>query len=164
MQKYIVIGETRIQAEQFIRQNKLNPTRVRINPDPHFLQGIREVTVFLLAGWNKRPEAKRLNEMILITHEDVNCIEIYDDHEIAGYETFHPRAMKLIRKKKPFLVVAHDEPYFMHVYGIIRTHEMMSGRWNGEDEKQYLDWVAKSRSKPFFCGIDWGKPEITENG
>lgn len=52
-------------------------------------------------------------------------------------EKFHPRAMKLIRKKKDFLVVAWDESYFKQVYDLIRNSEMEKGRWTLEDESKY---------------------------
>lgn len=50
---------------------------------------------------------------------------------------FHPRAMKLIGKRKAFVVVAVDEPYFIDVYQTIRANELKSGRWTDEDERQY---------------------------
>jgi hypothetical protein len=54
-------------------------------------------------------------------------------------EEFHPRAMKLIRKKKNFLVVAYDEPYFKEVYDMIRRNEMENHRWTTDDELNYLN-------------------------
>jgi hypothetical protein len=50
---------------------------------------------------------------------------------------FHPRAAKLMKKKKPFIVVAHDEPYFIDVYAKIRLHELARTRWTNEDEEAY---------------------------
>lgn len=57
--------------------------------------------------------------------------------EIANFEAFHPRAVKLMRKRKNFLVVAEDEPYFMQVYRLIRKNEKANGTWSGEDERIY---------------------------
>ena len=39
------------------------------------------------------------------------------------------RAGKLLLKKKPFIVVADDEPYYMDVYKMIRKHESTKGTW-----------------------------------
>jgi len=47
---------------------------------------------------------------------------------------FHPRAFKLISKKKPFIVVAIDEPYFRTVYELIRATEINKGTWTDQDE------------------------------
>jgi hypothetical protein len=52
---------------------------------------------------------------------------------------FHPRATKLMGKRKPFLVVACDEPYFRQVYDLIRDHEMQKGTWTHEDQWHYDD-------------------------
>lgn len=52
---------------------------------------------------------------------------------------FHPRAAKLMRKRKPFVVVAIDEPYFRDVYDLIRDHEMLKGTWEIQDQNEYLD-------------------------
>lgn len=52
---------------------------------------------------------------------------------------FHPRAAKLMRKRKNFVVVAEDELYYMSAYENIRFHELQRGRWNDEDERHYQD-------------------------
>lgn len=52
---------------------------------------------------------------------------------------FHPRAWKLMEKKKNFVVVAEDEPYYMEVYTIIRTNETAKGRWTAFDEQLYQE-------------------------
>lgn len=52
---------------------------------------------------------------------------------------FHPRAAKLMRKRKNFLAVAIDEPYFSDVYGMIRENEKQKGTWTGEDEQLWRD-------------------------
>lgn len=57
--------------------------------------------------------------------------------EIADFEAFHPRAVKLMRKRKNFVVVAEDEPYFMQVYRLIRKNERAKGAWSDEDERIY---------------------------
>lgn len=44
--------------------------------------------------------------------------------EIASFEAFHPRAVKLLRKQKNFIVIAEDEPYFAEAYSLIRKNEM----------------------------------------
>lgn len=57
--------------------------------------------------------------------------------ELARLREFHPRAAKLMDKRKNFVVVADDETYFIGVYQTIRAHEQEKGRWTNEDEKQY---------------------------
>lgn len=61
----------------------------------------------------------------------------FAEKEINGFEDFHPRAVKLLRKRKNFLVIADDEPYFTLVYSLIRSSERLAGRWTDEDEKRY---------------------------
>jgi hypothetical protein len=57
------------------------------------------------------------------------------------------RAGKLLLKGKPFIVVAIDEPYYAHVYRLIRKHETHKGTWTEEDEVEYRvrtsEWVQK---------------------
>ena len=62
------------------------------------------------------------------------------------------RAGKLLQKGKYFLCVANDEPYFSHVYDLIRTHEMrVTKRWSDEDEAIYQremrnwDWPKQAQ-------------------
>lgn len=50
---------------------------------------------------------------------------------------FHPRAFKLLRKKKNFIVIADDEPYFIKAYDMIRKHEQEKGTWTAEDERLF---------------------------
>jgi len=62
------------------------------------------------------------------------------DDELEYYREagrFHPRALKLMRKRKNFVVVAVDEPYFGAVYWMIRGHEMAKGTWTPDDEKVF---------------------------
>jgi len=60
-------------------------------------------------------------------------------NEITEFEKFHPRAVKLLRKRKQFIVVACDEPYFMEAYSLIRSHETTKGSWSDVDERVYRD-------------------------
>ena len=55
--------------------------------------------------------------------------------EIADFEAFHPRAVKLLRKQKNFIAIAEDKPYFMEAYRMIRSHEIMKRTWTEEDER-----------------------------
>jgi hypothetical protein len=54
---------------------------------------------------------------------------------------FHPRALKLMRKRKNFLVVAEDESYFLYVYNIIRDSEKQKNTWTKEDEAKYRNAI-----------------------
>ena len=58
-------------------------------------------------------------------------------YEISENAAFHPRANKLIRKRKAFLVVAIDEPYYTQVYNIIRIEESRKGTWTVDDQRRY---------------------------
>src|SRR3972149_5534150 len=58
-------------------------------------------------------------------------------------ETLDKRAGELLRKNKFFLVVAHDEPYFMNVYAKIRRREIDIERWSDEDEELYNEWYNR---------------------
>jgi len=84
-------------------------------------------------------EAIALNKVVIAEalraqENRINFLET----EIKSFDSFHPRAMKLMRKRKNFLVIAEDEPYFLDVYREIRKHEQKSGRWTEEDEIYYL--------------------------
>lgn len=61
---------------------------------------------------------------------------------LQAEKDFHPRAMKLISKRKSFLVVANDEPYYRQVYDLIRDHEMLAGTWTTSDQWHYEDALA----------------------
>lgn len=63
--------------------------------------------------------------------------------ELESTTNFHPRAWKLMEKKKNFVVVAEDEPYYLEVYTIIRTHESARGRWTSFDEQLYQKDLRK---------------------
>jgi len=54
------------------------------------------------------------------------------------------RAGKLLRKHKPFIVVACDELYYPAVYDLIRRHERQSGRWTEGDEEIFLEAMASA--------------------
>ena len=61
----------------------------------------------------------------------------------SGLESFHPRAMKLMRKKKKFIVIADDEPYFLKAYQMIRNNEQREGTWTEEDERIFQSTMPK---------------------
>jgi hypothetical protein len=73
--------------------------------------------------------------------------------QLEEFGKFHPRALKLLTKMKEFLVVAHDEPYYWDVYGMIRKSEMGRNTWTEEDESRYREkWVEEAAN----CLIDRG--------
>lgn len=74
-----------------------------------------------------------MNELNMTNHEKI----LYD------MEQFHPRAMKLLRKQKNFIVIADDEPYFREAYAMIRDNEIKIGRWSAEDEQAYQNALKK---------------------
>lgn len=61
-----------------------------------------------------------------------NALREYDEN----FE-FHPRAAKLMIKRKQFIVIANDEPYYLVAYLMIRENEKARGTWNDEDERVY---------------------------
>jgi hypothetical protein len=95
---------------------------------PMLKRGIRPVEVTLRWYWGGKTPAQKATEL---------------ETELDAAKAFHPRAMKLIGKKKPFLVVAIDEPYFVQVYGMIRAHEIQIGRWTDEDERRLQELVGE---------------------
>jgi hypothetical protein len=66
---------------------------------------------------------------------------------IEAAADFHPRATKLMLKKKNFIVIAEDEPYFSKAYAMIRVCEMAKGTWTEEDERLYRDALAAALQK-----------------
>lgn len=98
-------------------------------------------------AWQTRPREDALTDENRELKERVGSMEValsdalHTDLKLrtrlAEYEAFHPRAMKLIRKHKNFVVVAEDEPYFLKVYSLIRSHEKEINRWTTEDENRY---------------------------
>ena len=48
-----------------------------------------------------------------------------------------------MKKKKNFLVVAEDEPYFEAVYCVIRSSETLKGTWTEEDERIYKSMMGR---------------------
>ncbi len=80
--------------------------------------------------------------------------------EIAEFEKFHPRAVKLLRKQKNFIVIAEDEPYFTKVYRLIRKSEMAKGTWSEEDECIYrasCDCGRTDGKHDLFCAAEIAK-------
>ncbi len=63
--------------------------------------------------------------------------------EFVKAEMLYPRAMKLMRKRKGFIVIADDEPYFHRAYDLIRTNEKKKGTWTDEDERIFTEWIPK---------------------
>jgi len=66
--------------------------------------------------------------------------------EARVWEKFHPRAIKLLRKRRNFVVVASDEDYFMQVYDIIRDEQKAADIWTAKDEKYYQQAVKEFES------------------
>lgn len=74
---------------------------------------------------------------------------IATQREFAEAAARHPRAWKLMQKGKPFIVIAHDEPYFAQVYATIRQHETDAGRWGADDEVAYQKAIAEPDARQF---------------
>ena len=73
---------------------------------------------------------------------------LWDGDEMTEKELreLYPRAFKLMDKKKYFILVACDEPYFMEVYSLIRDNEIKKERWDAEDEKVYQEFCEIGRA------------------
>jgi hypothetical protein len=94
----------------------------------------------------KQEEINRLANTALEQLETISKIEREKYHlasELAQAKEFHPRAMKLISKKKNFVVVAEDEPYYIQVYAMIRQNEHENWKWSIEDEELFQDAKIK---------------------
>lgn len=87
-------------------------------------------------AWNARPIEDALRDALRQAEAERD-----EALKVLG---FHPRAAKLMRKKKNFVVIAEDEPYFIDAYRTIRANEQKAGRWTNEDEKQYQIALANS--------------------
>jgi hypothetical protein len=71
-------------------------------------------------------------------------LEIWQKRPLEDKLTeINPRAMKLLRAKKPLLVVSETESYYLVVYNMIRNNEKMAGTWTEEDESRYQAAVEK---------------------
>lgn len=58
--------------------------------------------------------------------------------ESYEFEKFHPRAVKLLRKRKTFIVIAVDEPYFIKAFDMIRQYEKRKGTWTKDDDFAFM--------------------------
>lgn len=83
--------------------------------------------------WRKLTSKERrdLNKIARDLRE-ADCKELYELKSLLMC-----RAGKLLKKNKPFIVVARDEPYFLNVYKMIRTHEKSKGTWKKECEEDF---------------------------
>ena len=116
--------------------------------------------VFKASEWFQILQAKvYTDDMVLrlIAQRDRTKRSLYDLWKTLR---FHPRAEKLMRKQKDFLVVAIDEPYFPAVYQMIRRAEKESGRWTAEDELIYIKLLSKHE---LAMKIDRGEGEGDPN-
>ena len=150
MERIFVIGANERHATEWAMKNHLDRRNINIITNAYQLRGVSDRLVIFLAGWERNPEAVIAKHKIdtILNQYGVRYILLADDSELARYEAFHPRAMKLIKKGKPFIVVAEDEHYFLEVYKMIRTHEKLIDRWTEHDEVEFQDAVAlKDASK-----------------
>ena len=60
------------------------------------------------------------------------------NNHIAMIKSLYPLAYKLIAKKKSFIVVAIDEPYYKDVYEMIRDEEIKQDDWSDQDEEIFI--------------------------
>lgn len=87
-------------------------------------------------------DKKKIWEVALLTLEGSNAVIdklTIKAEELQDATNFHPRAMKLISKRKNFVVVAEDEPYFWEVYAKIRAYETRKETWSADDERNFQD-------------------------
>lgn len=67
---------------------------------------------------------------------------------LSALDALDCRAGKLLVEKKPFIVVANDEPYFLRVYSMVRETEREKGTWTPECEDAYqLEWTERLRKQ-----------------
>lgn len=59
----------------------------------------------------------------------------------------YPRAAKLMREGKNFIVIAEHEPYFIRAYGMIRDQEKKQGTWTDDDERIYQEFYVRMLTK-----------------
>lgn len=63
--------------------------------------------------------------------------------EVTRTIAFHPRAWKLMGKRKNFVVVAEDETYFESVYRTIRVREISRRNWSEADQQAFEASMAR---------------------
>jgi hypothetical protein len=78
-----------------------------------------------------------VNGLLIMALDEIKRLSPFEE-KMKEMEEFHPRAMKLIKKKKNFIVIAKDEPYYFRVYSMIRNAENSKGTWSQEDEIHYI--------------------------
>ena len=71
---------------------------------------------------------------------------------------FNARAAKLSSKRKHFIVIAFDEPYFNVAYGLIRNQEKADCRWTEEDEAEMTQWLDEWQKIHGVCSKCQGDP------
>lgn len=64
---------------------------------------------------------------------------------------FHPRASKLMRMRKPFIVISVTEPYFEEAFDLIRHQERWQGTWTEKDEEWY-NWAIQENKAALGIG------------
>lgn len=80
-------------------------------------------------------QVKHLKAIILEQRNTVNDKRILLD--------FNSRVESLARRNIKFIVVAEDEPYYIHVYQLIREQAIKRGKWTSEDESRFDTSVLK---------------------
>jgi hypothetical protein len=83
-------------------------------------------------------------EVIKLAREAAKSGEL---SEMTEFEKFHPRAVKLLRKRKGFIVIAEDEPYYMTAYNMIRNDQQAKGEWIEIDEQNYQEEKRKFNAR-----------------
>ena len=93
------------------------------------------------------------NKLNILQETITRCLDdlygMIREWEITKFETFHPRAVKLLRREQNFLVVADDEMYFEDVYRMIRTDQINKGKWTKKDERKFQEYFPSS------IHLDW---------
>lgn len=101
---------------------------------------IRQVLGFCKAGLS---QGANLDTVIAANGPSLGQLIREAEQDDDAFEKLHPRALKLMRKKKDFIVVADDEPYYLDAYKTIRAQEKQKGTWTEMDEKVFQSKVAE---------------------
>ncbi len=83
----------------------------------------------------------------------------------AIIKEIHPRTLKLLEQKRPFIVIGIHERYYPQAYMLIREQERIQGTWTADCEDEYQDamdhWHKLQRAAAQAGGDDGDQTPAT---
>jgi len=106
--------------------------------------------------WSCPDCGTRLRNLASVLHERKEALE--GKRRLGAL--LNCRAGKLLKKGKAFVVVACDEPYYNHVYEIIRRFERQKERWTDGDEVAFLEAMSGSTEEQQDYAEGWVRRDL----